>query len=94
MPLEVLGVDHIDLTVNDVARSTAFYDKVLAELLVRVGVTVLDAPAEYPQCAPDYYAVFFADPDGMKLELVSFPWGYWRKLMTEGKDWRPRYVGR
>jgi catechol 2,3-dioxygenase-like lactoylglutathione lyase family enzyme len=31
-PVEVLGVDHIDLTVNDVARSTAFYDEVLAEL--------------------------------------------------------------
>ncbi|HSU90482.1 MAG TPA: VOC family protein, partial [Sporolactobacillaceae bacterium] len=32
MPIEVLGVEHIDLTVNDVARSRAFYDKVLGEL--------------------------------------------------------------
>jgi hypothetical protein len=32
MPIEVLGVEHIDLTVNDVARSRAFYDKVLVEL--------------------------------------------------------------
>src|SRR5258708_30661125 len=30
--IEVLGVEHIDLTVNDVARSRAFYDKVFGEL--------------------------------------------------------------
>jgi len=151
MPIEVLGVEHIDLTVNDVARSRAFYDKVLGELgfrkfddenylhwsnaqmtiairaasdthrgaefdryrvgfhhlalrarsradvdqfhrfLVREKLTVLDTPAEYPQYGRDYYAVFFADPDGMKLELVHFPWGYWRKAQTEGRDDRPRY---
>ena len=32
MAIEVLGVEHIDLTVNDVARSRAFFDKVLGEL--------------------------------------------------------------
>lgn len=31
---------------------------------------MLDAPAEYDR-APGDYAVFFADPDGMKLELVQ-----------------------
>jgi glyoxylase I family protein len=31
---------------------------------------VLDAPREYPEYVPGYYAVFFADPDGIKLELV------------------------
>ena len=151
MPIEVLGVEHIDLTVNDVARSRAFYDKVLVELgfrkyedenyihwsnaqmtiairaasdayrgaefdryrvglhhlafrarsradvdqfhrfLVREKVTILDTPAEYPQYGREYYAVFFADPDGMKLELVHFPWGYWRKVQTDGRDDRPRY---
>jgi len=30
--IEVLGVEHIDLTVNDIARARAFYDKVLGEL--------------------------------------------------------------
>jgi glyoxylase I family protein len=151
VPIEVLGVEHIDLTVNDVARSRLFYDKLLAELgfrkyegsdyiawsnaqmtlaireasaanrdarfdryrvglhhlafrarsraevdafhnfLVREKVTVLDAPAEYPQYGKDYYAVFFADPDGLKLELVHFPWGYWRRVQTDGRDPRPRY---
>lgn len=37
------------------------------------GVTVLDPPAEYPNYAPGYYAVFFTDPDGIKLEYVHTP---------------------
>jgi glyoxylase I family protein len=148
-PIEVLGVEHIDVTVNDLARSTAFYDKVMPALgfkrlpdndrnnirwanahmsfairpagaraefnryrvgfhhlafkaksraaidefhrfLMRENLPTLDAPAEYPQYGPNYYAVFFADPDGMKLELVHFPWGYWRNTQTSGADSRPR----
>ncbi len=37
------------------------------------GGTILDAPREYPEYMPGYYAVFFADPDGIKLELVYLP---------------------
>jgi len=55
-----------------------------------MGATILDAPAEYPIYGPNYYAVFFADPDGMKLELVHFPWGYWRNTQRDGSDDRPR----
>lgn len=40
--------------------------------LLELGVTILDAPAEYPY-TPGYYAVFFADPDGIKLEYVFSP---------------------
>jgi catechol-2,3-dioxygenase len=43
--------------------------------LVRHAIPILDAPASYPQYAPGYYAVFFADPDGLKLELVHAPQG-------------------
>jgi glyoxylase I family protein len=149
--IEVLGIEHVDLTVNDVTRSRAFFDKVLGELgfrkyeghdyiawanaqmtiairaaseanrdarfdryrvglhhlafrarsradvdafhafLTREKIVVLDAPAEYPQYGPNYYAVFFADPDGMKLEVVHFPWGYWRRVQSDGHDLRPRY---
>jgi GNAT superfamily N-acetyltransferase/catechol 2,3-dioxygenase-like lactoylglutathione lyase family enzyme len=122
---------HVDLTVCDLARSTAFYDGVLPRMgflraqdvpegpiwagagveiglvaarsesshdrfraglhhlalrapsradvdafhaqLVELGVRILDAPADYPQYAPGYYAVFFADPDGLKLEYVFTP---------------------
>jgi catechol 2,3-dioxygenase-like lactoylglutathione lyase family enzyme len=45
----------------------------LAGDVERWGGTILDPPCEYPQYAPGYYAVFFADPDGIKLELVHLP---------------------
>lgn len=41
--------------------------------LQRIGATVLDAPAEYPRYGEGYYAVFFVDPDGLKLEYVFIP---------------------
>ncbi|MBB5016059.1 VOC family protein [Rehaibacterium terrae] len=34
------------------------------------GMKVLDPPREYPQYAPGYYALFFLDPDELKLEVV------------------------
>ncbi|MBK6702419.1 MAG: VOC family protein [Caulobacteraceae bacterium] len=43
------------------------------EHLLSIGATILDAPAAYPQYGPTYYAVFFADPDGLKLEYVHKP---------------------
>ena len=40
--------------------------------LEEIEATILDAPAEY-HYTPGYYAVFFADPDGLKLEVVHEP---------------------
>ena len=40
-------------------------------LLLEMGATILDPPDEY--YGGGYYAVFFADPDGLKLELVHLP---------------------
>lgn len=127
--MKVGSVNHIVITVNDLAKSRAFYDRLLPALgyrllfeqpdtfgfvgadglklyfaqshesvafdryhvglhhlalnapdrafvddvhqkLVDWGVTILDAPAEYPKYEPGYYAVFFVDPDGIKLEVV------------------------
>jgi glyoxylase I family protein len=45
----------------------------LHALLVERGIKVLDPPAHYPDYSGNYYAVFFEDPDGMKLELVHAP---------------------
>jgi catechol 2,3-dioxygenase-like lactoylglutathione lyase family enzyme len=42
----------------------------LHQVLVDIGAVVLDPPAEYPQYGSGYYALFFADPDGLKLEFV------------------------
>jgi catechol 2,3-dioxygenase-like lactoylglutathione lyase family enzyme len=63
-----LGLHHIAWN----AQSRADVDAMHA-LLQRIGATVLDAPADYPQYGPGYYAVFFADPDGLKLEYVFKP---------------------
>lgn len=41
--------------------------------LIEIGARVLDPPAEYPRYGAGYYAVFFADPDGLKLEYVHWP---------------------
>lgn len=42
----------------------------LHELLIKIDAIVLDAPCECPEYSPTYYAVYFEDPDGMKLELA------------------------
>ena len=46
-----------------------------AAWLHRQGAHVESEPAEYAY-TPGYYAVFFHDPDGIKLELLHRP-GYW-----------------
>lgn len=67
------------------APSRAAVDAV-HENLLRLGVRVLDPPADYPEYTEGYYAVFFADPDGSKLEYVFTPkWPAW----TDRKDASP-----
>src|SRR5215218_8638697 len=43
-----------------------------AEWLRRAGAELESGPQEYGY-VPGYYAVFFYDPDGMKLEVVHIP---------------------
>jgi catechol 2,3-dioxygenase-like lactoylglutathione lyase family enzyme len=62
------GLHHLALT----APSRTAVDEA-HRALVALGVAILDAPADYPKYAPGYYAVFFADPDGLKLEYVYTP---------------------
>jgi glyoxylase I family protein len=130
---EVIGVDHIYITVRDMARSEAFYDKVLEQALGfrknrfeiggdphvqyycrHFGYVIRPARAQaahdpyspglhhlclrvesiadvesvarqlqaagieatpaalHPGYAPDYWATFFTDPDGMRLEVTNF----------------------
>ena len=61
------GLHHLAFHAASRGEVDAFH-----ALLEREGIEVLDAPAEYDY-APGYYAVFFADPDGIKLELVHEP---------------------
>lgn len=129
--MEVIGLDHIYLSVSDMDRSERFYDRVLQALGFRKGdkaiagerhahyfnrvlqISIrparsgsphdpyapglhhvclqLAGPAEvdaaaaalrelgieateprlYPEYNPHYYATFFSDPDGIRLELVG-----------------------
>jgi glyoxylase I family protein len=62
------GLHHLAFT----APSREAVDALHRDLL-RMGIAILDAPADYPEYAPGYYAVFFADPDGLKLEFVHTP---------------------
>ncbi len=62
------GLHHIAWT----AASREDVDR-LHILLIGMGATILDAPADYPRYGEGYYAVFFADPDGLKLEYVFKP---------------------
>jgi glyoxylase I family protein len=151
MTIDVSGVDHIYVTVADLARSIAFYDPVMrllgfkkgtapiagephvhyfnrvtqvslrparaadahdpyrpglhhvcfrvdrrdevdeaARQLRALGVDATE-PRLYPEYAPDYYATFFADPDGIRLEIVALRSGrvlvrdHWHEL-TEFED--------
>jgi glyoxylase I family protein len=53
------------------AGSRAQIDKLASEIEAHGG-SVTDPPREYDY-VPGYYAVFFTDPDGLKLELVHLP---------------------
>lgn len=41
--------------------------------LLKSHIEILDAPALYEKYSVGYYALFFADPDGIKLEYVYTP---------------------
>lgn len=45
--------------------------KEAAAKLREAGVSV-SVPKLYPEYAPDYFAVFFSDPDGMRLEITNY----------------------
>ena len=132
MSIEVIGIDHIYVSVKDLMRSEAFYDRVMPVLgfkkntfqnegdrhvqyynrhfgfvlrpakqatphdplapglhhfcfrvedsgainaiagrFAELGVEC-SAPQLYPEYAPDYWALFFQDPDGVRLEVTNY----------------------
>jgi len=54
-----------------------------AQALCKIGVEATH-PKLYPEYAPDYYATFFEDPDGIRLEIVADR--KMRKLVREHWD--------
>jgi catechol 2,3-dioxygenase-like lactoylglutathione lyase family enzyme len=144
--VEVIGIDHVYVTVSDLRRSEEFYDRVMGVLGFRkrrgtiggdphvhyynrhygyslrparegapdhdpyapglhhfcfrvvdeaavdravgeLGEAGVDATEAryYPEYAPDYYATFFDDPDGIRLEVTNFR-EIRRKLMYDWED--------
>ena len=129
---EIIGIDHIYITVSEMGRSEAFYDRAMQALgfrkntcaiggeahiqyfnqnlgyvlrpakssnahdsyspglhhlcfrvdsiadVVSVAERLRDAGVEatepklYPDYAPDYWATFFTDPDGIRLEVTNY----------------------
>jgi catechol 2,3-dioxygenase-like lactoylglutathione lyase family enzyme len=64
-----LGLHHLAFA----AASRAVVDE-RAAWLSQQGATIESGPEEYDY-SPGYYAVFFYDPDGLKLEVVHRPAG-------------------
>jgi catechol 2,3-dioxygenase-like lactoylglutathione lyase family enzyme len=63
-----IGLHHLCFEVEDLPALEA-----AAARLRELGATISDGPREYPEYRPGYHAVFFLDPDGIKLELVWTP---------------------
>jgi glyoxylase I family protein len=61
------GLNHIALSADNRADVEKFH-----LLLKEIGAQILDPPAEYSYF-PGYFAVYFSDPDGFKLEFVHWP---------------------
>ena len=132
MNVEIIGIDHIYISVTDMLRSEQFYDKTMGalgfkknsfenegdphvqyfnrhfgfvlrparakgihdplapglhhfccrvedhaavdEIARRFAELKIEcsAPQLYPEYAPDYYAIFISDPDGIRLEVTNY----------------------
>jgi glyoxylase I family protein len=62
-----VGLHHIAFAAPSKQAVDEFHEKIKKD-----GVKILDAPKEY-QYVPGFYAVYFSDPDGMKLEYAYTP---------------------
>ena len=60
------GLHHVALAVETRADVDAAHAAAVA-----AGGEILHAPREWPQYHPAYYATFFRDPDGFRLEVAS-----------------------
>src|SRR5438552_14296134 len=60
------GLHHLCFRVEDAAAVDA-----IAKRFADDGVSC-SSPQLYPEYAPDYYAIFFSDPDGIRLEVTNY----------------------
>ena len=70
--VRVVGIDHLVIRVSNYEKSKSFYGRLFDFLsfeMQDLGATIVDPAGEYYD---DYYAVFFLDPDGLKLEGMKY----------------------
>jgi catechol 2,3-dioxygenase-like lactoylglutathione lyase family enzyme len=60
------GLHHLALAVETHADVSAAHQAAVAS-----GAEILHAPRLWPQYHPEYYATFFLDPDGFRIEVAA-----------------------
>lgn len=61
------GLHHLCLKADSPATVDRIY-----ELVLEKKAFIFDAPQKYQKYTDSYYAVYFADPDGIKLEVAYY----------------------
>ena len=61
------GLHHLCLRSSSIELVDQIYQS-----LLKKGAFIFDAPQKYPNYTDKYYAVYFADPDGIKLEVAYY----------------------
>jgi len=61
---------HIAFAAEDRSDVDLLFSEILIPAAERGLCRILDAPGECPEYGRGYYATFFEDPDGLKLEFV------------------------
>lgn len=64
-----IGLNHLAFKVDSREDVDKFTDDFLKKNNIK---TLYGTPKEYPEYSEDYYAVFFEDPDRIKLEVNFF----------------------
>ncbi len=62
------GIHHVAFFAPDRSAVDACHSAA-----VKVNLSVLEGPCEFPHYAPGYYAVFIEDRDGIKIEFMTSP---------------------
>jgi len=62
-----VGLHHFALELENNQAIDEVYN-----CIKNIGAVILEEPKFYPEYSSNYYAVYFEDPSGMKMEFVSF----------------------
>ena len=65
-----VGLHHLAFVVDSRGEVDDFYNDILLKMDT---VEIEDPPIECPEYGEGYYATFFFDPDGIKLEVTYTP---------------------